>query len=338
MQVRKKIYLLAAATLVFCIFGAGVMYVYSMAKVKNGLTYFHKQIVQDQGEVESLEVKYGNLGIQLPFGLKTENLQVDIHTSGTDQQVRVTAESVNSQLKGVPSGAFKVLARKVNLASSHPDKPLLSNQYNIRNIAVEFVEYETYVSILDPDQSMRRVYKDLAQLLARGDTTGRLRMQGVVYFDFGKAGVLPQRFTTRSDRELTRIVLNRDDLDQVAPKFASRLSQGDLNLVADHPLKAPRLLEIRRETEEKSRELRWAQKNFPEDVYRHVLWSYLLTKEYGSEFAETVTNAHESGSYNTEEEMAKDRRNNRIGIYYALNDVPEAKILSRIQSDPRIHY
>ncbi|MCB1121479.1 MAG: hypothetical protein KJT03_08020, partial [Verrucomicrobiae bacterium] len=299
---------------------------------------FHKQIVQGHGEVESIEVKYGKLGIQLPFGLKTRKLEVDINTSGTNQQVRITAESVNSQLKGVPSGAFNILARKVSLTSANPDKPLLSNQYKIRNIDVEFVEYETYVSVMDPDHSMRRVYKDLNQLLDRGDTTGRLRMEGTVYFDFGKDGVIPQRFTTRPDRTLTRIVLNRKDLDQIAPKFASRLSTGDLDLVADHPLKAPRLLEIRRETEEKARELRWAQKNFPEDVYRHVLWSYLLTKEYGSEFAETVTNAHETGSYNTEEEMAKDRQNNRIGIYYALNDVPEAKILSRIQSDPRIHY
>ena len=86
------------------------------------------------------------------------------------------------------------------------------------------------------------------------------------------------------------------------------------------------------------RELRWAQKDFPEDVYRHALWSFLLTKEYGSEFSQLVTNAHEHGSYNSEEEMPRDRQNNKIGIAYAQSNVPEAKLLSRIKSGPRIKY
>ena len=232
---------------------------------------------------------------------------------------------------------MSVLARNITLVSGNQDKPLLSNQYRIRNIELSFVEYESYVSILNPDQSMRRVYNHLSEVLARGDTTGRLRMEGTVYFDF-KGTLIPQRFSTRKNGDFTRIVLNRKDLDRVAPKFASRLSEGDLDLVAEHPLKAPRLLEIREETEEKSRELRWAQKNFPEDVYRHVLWSYLLTKEYGAEFAQIVTNAHELGSYNSEEEMAKDRQNNRVGISYAMNNVPEARILEKVRTDPRIQF
>jgi hypothetical protein len=338
MQVRKKIFRLGLIALAMIVVGTIGMYFYSMAKLKNGLSYFHDQIVQGEGDVQSLDVSYDNFGIQLPFGLHTTNLQLDITTLGTDQQVQIKAGWVNSQLKGVPTGAFKVLARDISLKSGREDKPLLSNQYKIRNIEVRFVEYETYVSIFNPDQSMRRVYHDLSDILDRGDTSGRLRMQGTVYFDFGDDNVIEQRFTTRKSGSITRLVLNREDLNAVAPKFASRLSVGDLDLVANHPLKAPRLLQIRRDTEEKSLELRWAQKNFPEDVYRHVLWSYLLTKEYGSEFAHTVTNAHESGSYNSEEEIAKDRQNNRIGIAYAQADLPESKLLSRIRSDPRIHY
>jgi hypothetical protein len=338
MQVRKKILQLAAVSFVLSLIGTIGLYFYSMAKIKNGLTYFHSQIVQGEGNVKSLEVSYGDLGIQLPFGIQTTDLQLDIVTSGTNLEIQIKAGWVNSQLKGVPSGPFKVLARDVTLESGNPEKPMLSNQYHIRNIEVRFIEYETYVSILKPHQSMRRVYNNLSEILDRGDTTGRLRMQGTVYFDFGEDKIIPQRFTTRTSSGVTRIVLNREDLNLVAPKFGSRLSDGDLNLVADHPLKALRLLEIRQETEEKSRELRWAQKEFPEDVYRHVLWSYLLTKEYGSAFARLVTNSHEIGSYNSEEEIAKDRQNNWVGINYAENNLPEAKLLDRIKSDPRVQY
>ena len=185
---------------------------------------------------------------------------------------------------------------------------------------------------------MQRVYNHLAELLKGGYTSVRLSMKGNVFFQMGEGEVLQQGFHTEESGNVYRIVLNRKDLEIVAPKFASRLSDGDLNLVANHPLKAPRLLEIRQETEEKSKELRWAQKDFPEDVYRHVLWSYLLTREYGPEFAHMVTNAHELGSYNSEEEMAKDRQNNRVGISYAEENVPEGKLLDKIRTDPRIQY
>jgi hypothetical protein len=338
MRIRHRLLLFLAITLGVIFVAATGLYFYSMAKLKNGLTYFHSQIVRNEGNVESLDIGYEGLGIQLPFGVKTKNLNLDITTTGSDQHVRISAEFIGGQLKGLPSGAMKVLARNIEMVSTRPDKPLLSNQYKIRNIEVQFLEYETYVSVLNPDQSMRRVYKHLAQLIDRGDTPSRLNMQGTVFFDFGKQGVIPQRFHTQTDGSLTRIILNRQDLDAVAPKFASRLSVGDLDLVANHPLKAPRLLEIRQQTEEKAREMRWAHKNFPEDVYRHVLWSYLLTKEYGADFAQSVTNAHEVGSYNSEEEIAKDRQNNRVGIAYAESRVPEGKLLEKIRSDPRIHY
>ena len=338
MLLRKKILILSSVSFVCLLIGIAGLYFYSMGKVKNGLTYFHSRIVQGQGYVESLEVSHENLGIKFPFGVEATNLQLDIVTTGTDQEVLINTGWLNCQLQGVPAGTLKVLARDINMTSGVEDKPLLSNQYRIRNIELRFAEYESYISILNPDQSMRRIYNHLSEVLARGDTTGRLKMQGTVYFDFGDKGILPQRFSTRKTGDMTRIVLDREDLNRVAPKFASRLSEGDLDLVAEHPLKAPRLLAIRQETEEKSRELRWAKTNFPEDVYRHVLWSYLLTKEYGAEFAQIVTNAHEIGSYNSEEEMARDRQNNRVGISYAVNDIPEAKLLERVQADPRIQF
>lgn len=338
MRFNQKILLLAALVFALLIAGASGLYFYSMSKLKNGLTYFHSQIVQGEGNVDSVDVTYDGIGLQFPFGLKSSNLQFDIWTTGSNQHVRITAESLSSQLKGITSGVLKVSGRGINLVSGNDEKPLLSNQFKIRNIEVSFVEYESYVSILNPDQSMRRVYGDLAQLIKLGDTNGRLNMKGTVYFDFGNDLIFPQRFFTEQNTGLTRIVLNLEDLRLVAPRFASRLSEGDLQLVANHPLKAPRLLEIRQETEEKARELRWGQRNFPEDVYRHVLWSYLLTKEYGQEFANLVTNSHEVGSFNTEEETAKDRQNNRVGIAYAEEGVAESKLLSRIRSDPRVQF
>jgi len=54
---------------------------------------------------------------------------------------------------------------------------------------------------------------------------------------------------------------------------------------------------------------------FPDDAYRHVYWSWLLTREFGAAFAERVTDAHEEGTTYEYGEAARrmDLRNNALG-------------------------
>ena len=117
MRLRYTILILAAAGLAFLAVLSVGAYFYSMAKLKNGLTYFHSQIVQGHGNVESLEVQYDNLRLQLPFGLTADNVRLDIMTSGSDQHVQISVESISAQLKGFPTGQMKVSARNLNLTS-----------------------------------------------------------------------------------------------------------------------------------------------------------------------------------------------------------------------------
>ena len=145
MLLRKKILILSSVSFVCLLIGIAGLYFYSMGKVKNGLTYFHSRIVQGQGYVESLEVSHENLGIKFPFGVEATNLQLDIVTTGTDQEVLINTGWLNCQLQGVPAGTLKVLARDINMTSGVEDKPLLSNQYRIRNIELRFAEYESYI-------------------------------------------------------------------------------------------------------------------------------------------------------------------------------------------------
>ena len=68
-------------------------------------------------------------------------------------------------------------------------------------------------------------------------------------------------------------------------------------------------------------------RSVPEDAYRHVLWSYLLTQKFGPEFAETVTDAHETLPTNTAAERRMDFHNNRIGREFAQQGVKRERIL-----------
>ena len=325
----------------FALGGVGtiVLYHYFLTGLREKLSHLQNEILPWEGDFQIRGFRLEDLDLHRTMGFGLIGLQCDATMSETDQSVRITAQYLGWRWQGLPEGKLKTMVRNLRLASGSPAKPLLNNRYKMRQIEVHAMEYETHASLLDLKGSLRRVYHDFNDFLQRGETTAAMRLQGTVFFEVeigDRAFQLQQRFRTRTSDGISRIVLNREDLEQVGPKFADRLSRGDLDLVANHPLKAPRLFEIRRLTEEQSRAIRWSGIDFPEDAYRHVLWSYLLTLEYGADFAQVVTNAHEFGSYNTPEEAAKDRWNNQIGIHYALEGVGQDNLLARMLSDPRI--
>jgi len=115
------------------------------------------------------------------------------------------------------------------------------------------------------------------------------------------------------------------------------LTDAEVRLVSRHPLRAPRLFELRTYARRESERAARADRRVPEDAYRHVLWSYLLAKEYGADFAREVTDAHEKGGTgNTEGDKRMDLRNNSVGVSYALAGVTEERILALVTADPEV--
>jgi hypothetical protein len=62
------------------------------------------------------------------------------------------------------------------------------------------------------------------------------------------------------------------------------------------------------------------------DAFRHSMWAGLLTKELGSEMAQTFLDAHEENSLQSNEEKAMDLANNRGGILAAQKLQKENKL------------
>ncbi len=335
MRIRHKILLLFLSCLVACALLLTFLSFFAYAKIKNGLTYFHSNLATQEGIVESLDFYYDSIGLNLPFGIKGKGVELNIIFADSKRHVLISTEKIEAEMDSIPSGMAFITAKNINIVSASIEKPMLSNQYAISRIEVDYLTYQTRVSLTHVEDSMRSVYQHLSEILARGDTQAQLELEGTLYFKF-QDRELKQRFRSISSETLTRLVLNRDDLESLAPQFADRVSIGDLDLIASHPIKAPRMLEIRQEAEAKTRSLKWSEKNLPEDAYRHILWAYLLTKEYGEDFAFLATNAHEEGSYNTPEEITRDRTNNMLGIKYATEGVSEDQIHKIIHSDHRV--
>jgi hypothetical protein len=73
------------------------------------------------------------------------------------------------------------------------------------------------------------------------------------------------------------------------------------------------------------------------------LWSFLLTREYGPDFAREVTDAHEltddpeeKKDPDAEAHHNRDLNNNEVGRRYADLGYSEAAILSHVMTDPTV--
>ncbi|MCF6289854.1 MAG: hypothetical protein L3J03_02470 [Desulfobacterales bacterium] len=133
--------------------------------------------------------------------------------------------------------------------------------------------------------------------------------------------------------------MNELDLVRISQEMTLKrpLSQAEISLLAANPVRAPRLLRIRDHARYTAQQAAARSASVPEDAFRHVLWSFILTREYGPAFAKQVTDAHEQGmSGNTREETIMDRNNNAVGRSYARHQAGEDSILARVLADPAV--
>ena len=137
----------------------------------------------------------------------------------------------------------------------------------------------------------------------------------------------------------TRIVLSREDLAGLALSLGlPPLTPAEIDLIATNPARAPTLLRLTERATLAARQMQAADSSAPHDAYKHVLWSYLLTREFGAEFARRVTDAHEDESTYELGEAARrmDLQNNAVGRAYAAAGVAESEIAVRVRTDPAV--
>lgn len=183
--------------------------------------------------------------------------------------------------------------------------------------------------------ALRKERAAVASFLREGTTSRRLELNARLHFKLNEVPMAVRLETVRAEGK-SQLRLNRSDLDVLSHRYDRPLTEAERDLLATNPLKAPVLLRIKEYVERSSRRLAAADRAYDEDSTRHVLWSYWLTKTFGSEFAERVTEAHEVGSDNTAQESARDRSNNQLGREWAEAQRTEGQVIHRAKTDPRV--
>jgi len=183
--------------------------------------------------------------------------------------------------------------------------------------------------------SVRKEVAFLHELIRDGITSRRLDLSARLHFKLHDVLMSIRLETVRRDG-MTQLRINRNDLDTLSLRYDRPLTPTERDLLATHPLKAPVLLRIKEYAERSSRRLATADAAYNEDSTRHVLWSYWLTRTFGTAFAEQVSEAHEIGSDNSPQESARDRSNNRLGREWADTQKTEGQVVQAVRTDPRV--
>jgi hypothetical protein len=204
------------------------------------------------------------------------------------------------------------------------------------------------VNVTDPSRAVSQL-RDFAsamiQLEETGKTTIPLRLSGKQIIKL-KDNSYVVNIGVEREGDGYHFVANKDNLKSISDNLfseASASTPADIEIIAHNPLRALRLLGIRLRAETTASNAHKQDPRVPEDAYRHVLWSYLLAKEYGADFAKNVTDAHELTNDPEEKNNPRaglyhkqDYNNNEVGRYYAERDYAESSIMGRANTDPKV--
>ncbi len=189
------------------------------------------------------------------------------------------------------------------------------------------------MELLNPLPGLVNVLPELVGLMKAGATQIPVATEGELEFSL-KGKLLKVRIQVAPVEGGRTLVLAADDLRPVSDLFDEAFSDAEIELISTYPLRAAQLLRIKDDAESTAKSAYESDEQVPQDAYRHVLWSYLLTNRYGAEFAERVTDAHEQGDTgNTPSEREMDIHNNSIGRRCAEQKLRRNQILTHVESD-----
>jgi hypothetical protein len=284
-------------------------------------------------EIRIHELDFASVGISSLRSASWNDVRVLVENRGGEgptERFDVNVERASLQLGSPSTGVVEIRGLRIELEGESG-----ASRIGRARFESDRVRLPVEVDPADPTSDLKAAALGALGLVRSGATSTPIELDGRV--------VLPLRGREASvrvrveDSEHGRtLVADRGDLAVVSSLFHEKLTEAEIELISANALRAPRLLRLTEAAEARSREARGRDSRVPKDAYRHVLWSYLLTREFGDKFAEAVTDAHEQRPGNHPSELDMDVRNNRVGRAYANRGVPESEILERVMTDPDV--
>ncbi len=144
------------------------------------------------------------------------------------------------------------------------------------------------------------------------------------------------RVKTVTYGDSVRLQFNKEDVAKTAVLFNIELTDQEAEVISNYPSMVPNMIKITRDAKNKSVAYRNLDASFPEDAFRHVYWSYHLTRQLGPVLAKQITDAHETATGNTSKERSMDYHNNEVGRDLANANLSENQIRTLVLGSKNI--
>jgi Domain of unknown function (DUF6973) len=190
------------------------------------------------------------------------------------------------------------------------------------------------INLRTPEASARLILLQIENLFQQNKAVG-LNLSGIAKITINDERV-QLRVKTVNKMDSVFLQFDQTDILRAAKIFDIELAEKEAEVIAFHPSLVPDMIRITSEAKRKSRAYRKKDRSFPEDAFRHVYWSYYLTRELGATLAKEVTDAHETAPGNTPNERSMDYHNNEFARVLAKTNLSENHLLNLVLSSENI--
>ena len=198
-----------------------------------------------------------------------------------------------------------------------------------------YIKFNQPIFLSQLHLGLKNNFQNMTNLFDENKLSTHIIMQALVTINLDSKNSQAHLYTIQKNGK-TALQFKPEDIKNMASTFALELSDEEIAIIAQYPLRASTIVQITWDAQQTSRKAKKINRSVPEDAYRHVLWSYLLTRRFGPVFAQKVTNAHEILPTNTSAQRAMDFHNNRVGRDYALQGVSRERILWLVKNDKNV--
>lgn len=185
-------------------------------------------------------------------------------------------------------------------------------------------------------QQIRSIFQKLTEVQKAGYTTIPIEFSSTVTFVI-KDDIIEFDLNIEEKDERYFLVIDKEDLRTISGYLQEELYDIEIDLMSQYAILFPSLLKIREYARNTAHRAHEKNPEVPEDAYRHVLWGYLLTKQFAEEFVEKVIDVYRLGAWDdTDAERKMDYNNNNIGRSCVELGYAESDLLEVVLTNPNV--
>ncbi len=280
--------------------------------------------------------------LQLPATLIWQGIEMTLFTDKqslfSNQKLNVVIPRLEIRITGFLENQCNLFIPRIDITPLSPGAPA-SPERRIEGLENGRIDLDFKFNFFHPftakDQLTSTLYS-LSPLFSKGSTPVPLDFSGILLFSIKSDPLRAKVYTKRRPDGYYALQINEEFFQTIAWYNTYEITDAEAKVLSQYPFRMPGLVNIMAEAKEESKRMAKIR-DIPEDAYRHILWSYLLTRSYGPEFAKQVTDAHEIGDLsNTEADHQMDYHNNAIGRQYAQKNYKKHEILTQLLNDKNV--